>query len=78
MEISRFATLTNLYNYFEVFPYKNFSSYTPVTRLISVEDKRKWLSACTETFLAKDSAELWEDPLAEDQNWAAYHEFCSL
>lgn len=68
--------MTNLY--FQVFPYKNFSPFTPVIRLTAVEDKRKWLSACTETFLAKDSAELWEDLLAEDQDWAACHEFCSL
>lgn len=41
VEISRFAPLSNLYNYFQVFPYKNILSYTAVIRLIWVEEGRK-------------------------------------
>lgn len=57
-EISRFAPLSNLYNYFQVFPYKNILSHTAVIRLMSRGGKKR-LSACTETLLAKDAAELW-------------------
>lgn len=41
VEISRFAPLSNLYNYFQVFPYKNILSHAAVTRLISVKEEKK-------------------------------------